>query len=149
MVNNKGALEGWFQAILLSMLFLVAFGVIIAGMNVKYGQDRDASFGASSLGNAEETIQEFESDVDQLEEQLEEGEFGFLDGIIVLGTIGNMVRTIMTGIISFLTGGFIHDIVGLLGLSEGTTSSLALVFRILFVGAIIFLLIKLIFKVKP
>lgn len=145
-LSRKGQTLGlWFEVILFSLLFVVLFILLVNGFNSSYGQNEDATFGKSTFSNAQDTIDNFGDDIDTLKGQVEEGEFSFLDGIIIIGTIGSMLKTIILSIITFLSGGWIYDIiVGLMGLP----SALSVVLRILFIGSIIFILIKLIFRFK-
>lgn len=145
-MNNRGqTLSSWWTVILFGMVFIVLFMLLIAGFNEGFGKNEDATFGRASLSGANDTINTFETKVNELQANVQEGEFSFLDGIIVIGTVGEMVRTIIVTILGVLTGSWINDIVvGLLGFP----SALAVVLRILFAGSLIFILIKLIFRFK-
>lgn len=144
-MENKGQLKGWWVAIIFAMLFIVAFGLLISGMNTLYEDDKPVDFDLDSIGSASDTIENFEENADQIAEQVGEGEFEFKDSFILITTIGSILKSIFLLVLGFLTGNFIADLVSLAQLP----SELGTVLRIVFSGAVLFIIIKLIFKIKP
>lgn len=145
-MNNKGqTLGGWYEAILFSLLFAVALGLVIVNMNTEWGQSEDPTLGIDSFSSAEDDITELNTDIESIKEGIGDGEFEFTDALLVIKTIGSMLKTLVIGGLNFITGGWVDDVlVGLIGLPEET----AVVARILWVTSLILILIAILLRVR-
>lgn len=148
-MNRKAqTLGGWWEAIIISLLLIVGFIFIVNGFNDTWGTNVDPTLSTvtgDSFSKAEDNINSFGGNLTQIQDNVNSGEFEFKDALIIIATVGGMVKTIVLTSLSFLTGGWIDNVVtGLIGLP----SAVAVVLRILFAGSIIFILIKLIFRFK-
>lgn len=138
------SLSGWTEAGIGVILLLLCTAVIIGYMNVDYGQDNDPTFGMST----DTTLQRFKDYQGTLQTGLEgEAETEGTEGISLSSSWG-MVKAGISMTFDFVTGGWINNAVGLLNLGS-VGDYLALCLRLLFVFSIGFILIKLLFKVKP
>jgi len=135
------SVSGWTEGILFALLFLTAFGVVIAGMNVQY----DKSY---SLGLSDNTTNQLFIDYqDTAETQVQGGdvEFDAQQGITLKESYG-LTKDLINIIWVFLSGGFIEDVVQLLNLGAAGTA-LALTLRIIWFLSLIFALLYALFKV--
>lgn len=144
-MNNKGAtFSGWAEAIMFGAVFMVLFGVVIAGMNTLYSQNQDTSGGLDRDG--ESFIDDFTELEKNLDTQIEEGEATFGDDSgLSLSTIWVVLKVTWQTTGNVLTGGWIESIAE----NAQLPSIFAKVLRVLFIISIAFLLVKLLLKVKP
>lgn len=141
MINKKGfSMVGWTEGILLSVLLVVAFGIIIGGMNVKYDKNNQIGLGGNTTESA------FINYQSTLEREIGGGEVEFTAGEgLTLKSSWTVIKSGISIIWSFLTGGWIETIVMYLKLS----SAVALTFRILYFLSIGYIILTILFKVKP
>ncbi len=136
MINKKGSLRNHTEAIIISVLLVIIFGVIIAGMNDLYGKDYEvAGLETEGIMNAAEDYQK------GMEEKYRGGEISFLAQVgFTLTTLWDIIFSTMNLIWSFLSGGWIQTI---------TTDYMRLpaiigfVFRMLYFIAIGFIVLKM------
>lgn len=140
MINLKnkkaGSLSLYGEAILSVMLILSLVAGIMVWMNATY--DKDYETGLNT-----EAIEEWEQ-LEQTARGQTTGEVTQTDSGLSLTSSWAMAKGVYDVIVSFVTGGFIDTlIVDTLGLP----AVLAVVLRILFLMSLIYILIKLFFKV--
>jgi len=138
------SLSGWTEAGVGVILLLLCMGIIVSYMNIDYGQDNDPTFGMST----EDTLQDFKDYQGTLQTGLEgEATTEGTEGISLSSSWG-IVKAGISMTFDFVTGGWINNAIGLMNLGKAG-DYLALGLRLLFVFSIGFILIKLLFKVKP
>ena len=126
------------------ILIMLCLGIIVAYGNISYNQNNDPTFMMSS--NA--SLEKFKAYQGTLEEGMKgEASTSLISGIS-LSSSWNMVRYGLSVVFDFVTGGWIQNAVGLLGFGEAGIY-LALILRLAFVFSIGFILLKILFKVKP
>lgn len=145
MMSKKGAsLSGWSEAAIGVTLVVLMMGIIIVGFNAKFSKNYNPTFGISS--NA--TTQAFIDYQQTIETGLEgEATTSSLTGIS-LGTTWSMIKSIVTVILDFVTGGWIENAIGLMQLGTAGTY-LGFFLRILFMLSLGFIILRLILKVNP
>jgi len=139
--NKKGVtMSSWTEGILFSLLIVLILGIVVGGFNVMYGEDNQLGLGGNTTESA------FADYQGTLESEIRggEAEFDSTSGMTLKSSWGIIKSA--TGIIwDFLTGGWIETIVMYMKLP----SEVALVFRILYFLSIGFIILKILFKVKP
>jgi len=138
--NKKGySMSGWTEGILFSVLFVLILGIVIAGMNVSYGE-------SYSIGlNTNATQEAFTQYQDTIDAQIGSGDADFTSASgLTLKSSWGIIKSGTSIIWSFLTGGWIEIIVGYMNLPP----EVALIFRILYFLSIGFIILKILFKVK-
>ena len=142
--NKKGySLSGWTEVALFTTLFVLLIITLIANMNVNFDQNYDGSFGLSdSVGTTQDGLSSYQ---DTLQQNVKQGQATSSGDGISLTTTWSIITSGLNIMWTFLTGGFIEQIVGILRfpIIVGT------ILRILFVLSIGFILLKLILKIKP
>lgn len=139
---NKRAvsLSGWTEGILLVLLFVGIFAIVIAGLNSMYGQNNDIGLGTNTTQEAYQAYQ------DTLDSQIRGGEAEFTsnDGL-TLKSSWAIIKSGTTIIWGFFTAGWIESIVDYMNLP----TAVAVTFRILFFLSLGYIILKILFKVKP
>jgi|GEM_PF-6654887 len=142
--NKRGAsLSGFTEVGILVILFLISIGILMTAMNLNYSQNYDATFGISP----NETKGAFEDYQGTLGKGLEGEASQVTDGISVL-TSWSIIKSGIKMVYNLVTGNFITNAFALMDLGEAG-DYLAWAFRLLFIFAIGFIMIKILFKVKP
>lgn len=144
-MNKKAAsLSGFSEAIIGVLLFLSCIVIVMVAMNHDYGQNYDPTFGITT----NETANALNNYPGTLQAGMEgEASTNAIQGVNVVSSYG-IIKEGLSIVFQFLTGGFIQNAVGLLNLGQAGTI-LGLSLRLLFILAVGFILIKIIFKVKP
>ena len=142
--NKKGySLSGWTEVALFTTLFMLLIISLIAYMNVTYDQNYDGTFGLSdSIETTEGELSDYQ---ETLQQNVRQGQATSSGDGISLTTTWSIITSGVGIMWTFLTGGFIEQIVGLMRLP----SLVGRILRILYVLSIGFILIKLILKIKP
>ena len=130
-----GEMSGLWEGIILSLLFVVLFGTVLSYMNNQYDQDYETGLDTSGLDTFSSAVEAADSETGGEVTQTSEG--------LTLTSSWNMGKGIYTTIKSFITGSWINRLVTILGVP----AVIGIVARILFLGMLIFALIKLFFKV--
>lgn len=139
-MNKKGAIISNFtEGILLSILLVLMLGIVISGMNYLYSKDYDLGLGTNTSYN------EFVNSQDSLSNQVSGGEATFTNDGLTLTSSWAIIKTVVSIIWDFITGGWIETIVSYIGIPI----QVALVFRMLYFIALIFGLIYIWFRVFP
>ena len=140
--NKRGAsLAGWTEGIILSLLIVGAFALVITDMNGLYSQDYQIGLGTNTTSNEYVTYQ------DTLQEQVlgGEAEFDASQGLTLKSSWG-MLKSSVTIAWNFITGGWIETIIiEYMGLPAILATSL----RMLYFLSLGYIILKILFKVKP
>ena len=142
MINKKAAATfgGWTTAVLLVLLAVVIVTTqILVPMNTTYNQSFSVGLDTGAIEDFEATRQTADSTLStSTVEQTSEG--------LSLTEAWSIGKIIYNAITSFLTGGFVDNLlVNILGLP----AIVGLIARILFLMSLIFIIIYLFMKVKP
>lgn len=134
--------SGWTEAILLSMLFLFGFASVIGGMNEKYHESYDPSLGLSTT----EVQAAFNTYQNTLQTTTNTGQASFesVNGLS-LSTSWQLLKATGDLVWGVISGGWTEKLVYAIGLP----AYVALIFRILWFISIGFILITILFKVRP
>ena len=146
LLKNKKAysMSGWAETAVFVTLFMLLIALLIVNLNVNLGEEFDSTFGnPDRLSNVQEKLIGYQ---DTLKTGVEEGEGTSSASGLGWTKTWSIISAGATIMWSFLTGGFIEDIiVGLMDLPVIVGRLL----RILFVLSIGFILLKLVLRVKP
>jgi hypothetical protein len=140
MKGKKGySFGGWIEGILMSMVVVIAFGIVLIDMNDIHGKSYTVGLGTDSTITAITNLQS------QIQNKTVQGEakFGSVAGI-TLSSSWDMIVTVFAVVGDFLGGNWITTILGYMMIP----SSIALIFRILFWMSIAFIIMKILFKVR-
>ena len=136
-----GNASGWTEGILFALLFIGVLGIVVASFNVMYG--KNYSVGLNNSGDEQPFIEYQETASQQIEGG--EVEFDAEQGITLKSSYGiftDVIKILWT----FLTGGFIENVISYLNLGEAGTA-LALTLRVLYFLSLVFALLYILFKV--
>jgi len=144
MENKKAySMAGWVEVALFTTLFVLLIISLFAYMNVIYNENYDGTFGLSdSISATQSGLSDYQ---DTLQQNVKEGQATSSGEGISLTTTWSILASGANIMWTFLSGGFIEQIVALVRLPVIVGNIL----RILFVLSIGFILIKLILKIKP
>ncbi len=141
MINKKAqTLQGWTEGIIIAILFVMAFGIVIVGMNDLYEKEHEiAGLETGDLLTATESYQK------GVEEKYRGGEASFLAQVgLTLKTSWDIIFSTMNLVWSFITGGWIETITDYMKLPP----IVGLIFRMLYFLSIGFIVLKILFKVR-
>lgn len=143
---NKRALSlsSLTEAVIGIIVILSVLAIIIVGMNIKYSKTYDATLGLGT-NNTKFAFEQYQG---TLQNGLaSDANTNSINGVSVVGSWG-MIQAGLSMALEFVTGGFIQNAIGLLHLgAAGVYLGWAL--RLLYIFGIAFIMIKLLFKVKP
>lgn len=141
-MNNKGAtLSGWFETIALSVLFVIVLTAIIGSFNIDFSKSNaidglDTSNTTTALGNF----------IGSSQEQIQGGEASFTSSSgLTLGTSWALMLAILNLIWTFLGGGWIFNICSMMHIPIIVATFL----WIIYFGSLVFIIIRILFKVNP
>jgi len=138
-----GEMSGMWEGIMLSLLFVILLTAGLGFYNGEYGGDNDigletATWEAQFAETTQTAYDETGGEVTQTSEGL------------TLASSWNMGKAIFGTLWEFISGGWIRTVVMDILKLEGTAGvAISFVLRTLFLGMLIFGLIKLFFKVAP
>jgi len=141
-MNKRGStLEGWMQGIMLAMLLIIILSVVVIPY---FNENHGGNYSIEGLPT--ETIQEnFEKYQEGMSEKLQGGEASFTSVAgLTLSTSWDIIISTLTTIWYFISAGWINTIIGYLHFPL----IVAFVLRGLFLVAIGFIILKILFKVK-
>jgi len=143
-MNKKGySLGGWTETALFVTLFMVLIGLLIVNLNVKLGEDYDKTFGSPDrLSGVEKNLNDYQ---DTLQRNVKEGEASSTGLGISLTTTWSIITSGAGIMWSFISGGLIEDLTGMVGFPL----IVGRILRILFVLSIGFIVLKLVLRIKP
>jgi hypothetical protein len=145
LLNNKKAysLAGWTETALFVTLFMLLIAMLITNLNVTLDEDYDSSFGAPDrLSDIQDRLSGYQ---DTLQQGVTEGKTTSSGDGLSWTKTWSIITAGADIMWRFLTGGFIEDVVNMIGLPV----IFGEILRILFVLSIGFILIKLVLRVKP
>lgn len=138
------SLSGWTEAGVGIILFMLAIGIIIFDMNLNYTKNYDVTFGIDTTSD----LNNFTKYQDTLGKSLQGTASQNANTVLFLDTAWGIIQTGGTIVLNLLTGQWIVNSISLLQLgSIGTYLALGL--RLLFVFSIGFIILKILFRVKP
>jgi len=143
--NKKAAtMQGWVEGIGMMILFVIIFGVVVAGMNLLYSEDHNIE--GLDTDSYQAALQTYES---SQEEKLKGGEVDFeSNNPISLKTSWDIVMSTLTLVWNFITGSWIQTIL-VSYLKLGTIGiTIAIILRGLLFVAVGFIVLRIIFRVK-
>ncbi len=145
--DKKGAsFSGWSEAILVGILFILAIGIVVEGMNSKYGTSKDPSFGLDLQNNANQSLNDFKSYQESIQTATNTGQASFASVFgLTLSTSYDVIKTSMGVFWSFISGGWILKAVMMMQLPL----VLGIVFQLIYLLSIGYILIKILFKINP
>lgn len=132
------------EAVIGILLILLVVAIIIIGMNVKYDKSYDPTLGLGT-NDTVSALNGYQGSIDTGIST--DATTNSLNGVNLVGSWG-MVYSGVRIMLDFVTGAFIQNAIGLLHLGQAGTY-LGWAFRLLFVFGVAFIIIKLLFKVKP
>ena len=141
-MNKKGvSMTGWTEGILLSVLLVAVLGIVISGMNTMYSENHQVGLGVNTTQNA------FADYQGTLESEISGGEADFTGASgMTLKSSWGIVKSGMDIIWAFMTGGWIETITtDYMKLPE----EVGVYVRILYFLSLGFIILKILFKVKP
>lgn len=138
-----GVLSEWMETIMLSVAFVVIFGIVVTAMNHDY--NKTETLGLTEKGQA--TQQLFITYQDTASGQLKGGDVAFdaQNGVQLKSSWG-IAKDAMSIVFSFLTGGWIETVVSYMNLGE-SGSTLALSLRVIYFISLILGMLYAFFKV--
>jgi len=137
-----GSTSGMTEGIVLALLFVVLTGVILAHFNTKYDEDFTTGLDTSGLDSFSTATQTAYDETTGEVTQTSEG--------LTLSSSYSMFKGLMSTAWSFINGSWISTLVtDTLKISGTAGSTIAMVIRILFLGLLLWSVIKLFFKVVP
>lgn len=134
-------MQNWTEGIVIMILFVVIFGVVIAGMNVQYNKSNKI-IGLDTSGY-EDTFKNYN---DNIKEKTTGGEASFLGSVgLVLGTSWDMIKTTFGLIGNFISGRWLRTIVvDYMKLPE----EIGFWIQTLYLMSLGFIILKILFKIK-
>jgi hypothetical protein len=141
--KKAATFQSFWEVMLISVVFVVAIGIIGTNMNSLYGQNHDLTFGIASNS----TLSQLESTSNALEAAQSGGQSSTTSlGLFTLTTIPTMMASIFSITKDFILGGWIARLVYLMNLGD-YSSIIIIALQLLYFAILIFILIKLIIRV--
>jgi len=135
-MNKKGySISGWWEGILLVLLFIGVFGSVISGMNIHYGKGYQVGLGEQVNATQSSFIDYTDSASGEIIGG--EAEFTVSEGLTLKST-WNILKSVFSVISDFITGGFIETICNWMHLGV----EVAITFRVLYFASLIFAVIS-------
>jgi len=133
--------EGWTKTVALTMLFVVLLGLVIGTMNGMYGETFSIGLDTSAI----ESGGSLHTATISADGQIADGEVTQQDAGLSLSSSWSVAKGIYSMLVGVFTGNWIHTIiVDMMQLP----SAVALVIMMLYWASLIFIVIKLFFKVR-
>lgn len=130
---------GWITGVLFAVLIVILLGMGFGAMNNQYNQTYELEGLAT-----QETLDRLVDYQDTVDSELKEGDAGFTDDGLTLSSSWAILSSVRTIVWSFVTGGWILTLVYYMGLPliVGT------IFRTLYFMSVVFIILKILFKIK-
>jgi hypothetical protein len=143
-MNKKGVSLGTLTEMILGIiLVLLCLIIVVANLNVQYGQNNDPTFGISTNS----TLDNFKDYQGTIETGMQgEASTNQISGISLSSSWG-IIKTGLSLVFGFVTGQWIQNAAALLHLGSAGMA-LALILRLLFIFAIGFILLRILFKIN-
>ncbi len=136
-----GSLSGWTEGILLSIAFVLVFGVVVVNFNGLYDKDNQVGLGTNTTANAFTNYQDTAGD----KILGGEADFDSPSGITLTSSWG-ITKEVFNLVGNFLTGGWIEQVFDMIQLGEAG-QIWAKYLRILWILSLIFSILYILFKV--
>jgi preprotein translocase subunit SecG len=144
-------LTSWTEGILLTLAALTCILIIFGVMDIQYGQNYSnclsGGCGQPGLSDNSGATNAFINNASNLQQQTQNGTVGFDSNGISLSTTYTIVQTGVGIIWSFLSGGFLENLINAMNLGAAGTA-IATALRIIWFLGIVFFILYLLFKVK-
>jgi len=134
-----GEMSGMWEGIILSLLFVVCLTAVLAHFNTQYDKDYSVGLSTDAIDDFNAAAQTAYDETGGEVTQTSEG--------LTLASSWNMGKAIFGTLWDFASGSWINSLMVILGMDNAVGATIAGVLRLLFVGLLIFALIKLFFKV--
>ena len=144
-MNKKGSnFAIWIELVLFFMLIIIVLASIGSDMNSRYGKSNDLTLGLN-MSVQYEALKQLKTDSvnDSLQGQTSLTDFG----ILKLLTAPKILVQTMSVLWSFIDGSFITQIVNAMNLGD-IGMYIGIIFRILYVLALVFILLKLVLRIN-
>lgn len=114
--NKKGStFEGWTEGVIFSIMFVIILGTIVLGGMNKIHNENYAIEGLKT----DKINQNFKNYQEAQSDKISGGEASFLSiGGLSLSTSWDMITSVLTMVMDFITGGWTEALVSYLGLPE-------------------------------
>jgi hypothetical protein len=132
-------MSGLWEGIVLSLLFVVLLTSVLAHFNTQYDQDYDVGLDTSGMAAFQAATDAAYSETGGEVTQTSEG--------LTLASSWNMGKGILSTLWNFVNGSWIPALMSILGMGGAAGIAIGNVLRLLYLGALIFAVIKLFFKV--
>jgi len=138
------SIGGWVETVALSLVFITIFGgVVISNMNLMY--DKNYDVGIRDNNNSSQLFVQYQ---DTAQEKITGGEVNFNSASgITLKTSWELVTDLLTAVWSFITGGWIAQIINSMNLGAAG-SVLAITLQLLYFISLVFAALYALFKVS-
>ncbi len=132
---------GWTEGVLLLLVFMASGIIIVGGFNSLYEKNNDIGLMPNN------TYEEFTSLIGSSTEEIEGSEVEFDQGLNVFSSWG-IIKAVAVVIWNFLSGNMLVNLIGNFVVLGESGRWLALVLRVLFMISVIYIILKILFKVK-
>jgi hypothetical protein len=140
------SMQGWSEALLLLIGFTLLIGIFVASMNSEYKQNKDPSFGIGINNNANKMLTNLTDYQNKMSEKFQTGTASFASVFgLTLSTSWEIVQFTFNLFSSLVTGGWILGAVSLMGLPL----YLGTIFQLMYLIGLGYIVIKLLFRIKP
>jgi len=136
-----GEMSGLWEGIVLSLLFVTLLTAVLGHFNTQYGESYSVGIDDTGITQFQTATSSAHGEIDGEITQTSEG--------LTLASSWNMGKGIFSTIWSFISGSWITSLMVILGMTGTAGTAIAITLRVLFLGMLIFGLIKLFFKVSP
>lgn len=132
--------ETWVTAVSFSILFVIIFGMVVVDMNNLHGGDYEIE------GLETDGIQsQLEDYSESAKERVDGGDVSFLSAVgMTLSTSWNIVTSLLSTLMFFVGGGWIETLIIYMRLP----AIVGMIFRTLYIIALTFMVLRILFKVK-
>ena len=134
-----GEMSGMWEGIVLSLLFITLLTAVLGHFNTQYGEDYSVGLDDTGITQFTSAVEGAHSEIDGEVTQTSEG--------LTLASSWNMGKGIFSTLWSFVSGAWITSLMVILGMTGTAGTAIAVTLRALFLGMLIFAIIKLFFKV--
>jgi len=136
-----GSFNGMSEGIIMALLFVVFAGAVIGYLNIEYSEDFETGLDTSGLTDF--------YDATDTAYDATTGEVTQTNDGLSLTSSWKMLKGLITVSWGFLNGSWINNLMVMIKLDGAAGYTAGMVLRILFLGLILFSIIKVFFKVIP
>ena len=130
--------EGWTVAAAFSILFVMIFGLIVVNMNDVHSGDYEIE--GLETDEIKDQLDEYSKSA---QDRFEGGDVSFLEaGYLALSTSWNIIVSLFTMMMSFITGGWILTIIKYMRLPD----IVGWMFRAIYIAVLTFVVLRVLFK---